>query len=161
MKQSQVDEYKGLESFSNFDLTYLIIKNLKINADVIKLRNITAKDVKANIELNEKKQLNINDFKFKVANGILDGNFTYNLNNNNTAITLNARNIDANDLSYAIFDLNNQIYGDLTGNLKLSCNGADFNKCMQTLNGNTVFNVFNQMKVTDKLTGAKNTKRAH
>ena len=40
-----------------------------------------------------------------------------------------------------MFDLNNQIYGDLTGEINLSCNGADFNHCMQTLNGNAIFNV--------------------
>ena len=56
---------------------------------------------------------------------------------------LKARDIDANDLSIALFDLQNQIYGDLTGDIVLSCNGVDFDKCMQTLNGNTTFSVAN------------------
>ena len=54
---------------------------------------------------------------------------------------MDAENISANDITWALFDLNSQIYGDLTGNINLTCNGSDFNHCMQTLNGNTIFNV--------------------
>ena len=46
-------------------------------------------------------------------------------------------------MSIALFDLQNQIYGDLTGDIALSCNGVDFNQCMKTLNGNTTFSVAN------------------
>ena len=57
------------------------------------------------------------------------------------AIKLDAEDINANDMTWALFDLNNQIYGDMTGTTKLTCNGTNFNTCMQTMNGNTIFNV--------------------
>ena len=61
--------------------------------------------------------------------------------NNNTSLRLKAKAINANDLFIALFDLNNQLYGDLTGDIDLSCNGIDFENCMKTLNGKTSFNV--------------------
>ena len=76
-----------------------------------------------------------------IASGILNGSFNYNFENNHTAISLKAKEINANDLSYALFDLNNQMYGDLTGDIKLSCVGESFDNCMKTLNGKTTFNV--------------------
>ena len=85
--------------------------------------------------------MNVNRFKFDIANGTLDGNFTYNMMNNYTGLKLNAKQIDANDLSIALFDLPNQIYGDLTGETKLSCDGSNFETCMKTLNGKTSFDV--------------------
>ena len=143
IKLSQVDNSHALESFEGFDVTTVIIKNMKLNADSIHLRNIVADDFEAVASFNEKKLLNVHEFKFNIANGELDGNFVYNLLNNNTALKMKARDIDANDLSIALFDLRNQIYGDLTGDIKLSCNGADFDNCMRTLNGRTTFNVIN------------------
>ncbi len=56
-------------------------------------------------------------------------------------MNLTAEKINANDITWALFDLNNQIYGDLTGSINISCNGSNFEHCMQTLNGNTIFNV--------------------
>ena len=56
-------------------------------------------------------------------------------------MNIKAEAINANDMSVALFDLNNQIYGNLKGHLKLTCNGSDFNVCMQTLNGSVQFDV--------------------
>jgi len=141
MKMSQLDEARSVESGGNIDLSDAVIKNLTLNADNIKIRNLVAQNVDAQISLNEKKDFNINNFKFNIANGYLNGNYTFNLKNNDTKLKLNAQNIDANDITVALFDLNNQLYGDLTGNMNLSCSGIDFNKCMETLNGDIIFNV--------------------
>ena len=143
LKLSQVDNTKTFDSLESFDLESIVIKNMKMNADSIHLRNIVAENFEATASLNEKQVFNVHDFKFNIANGTLGGNFNYNLKNNNTGLKLKARDIDANDLSIALFDLQNQIYGDLTGDIVLSCNGVDFDKCMQTLNGNTTFSVAN------------------
>ncbi len=143
IKLSQVDNNQNLDSLEEFDLTSIVIRNLKMNADSIHLRNIIAENFEANASLNEKQIFNVHNFKFDIANGTLGGNFNYNLKNNNTGLKIKARDIDANDLSIALFDLQNQIYGDLTGDITLSCNGTNFDKCMQTLNGSTNFSVAN------------------
>lgn len=141
LKLSQVDNYPTFESFEGADLSSIIIKDMSINADNIYLRNIVAKDFSANVSLNSKKIFDVNKFKFSIANGTLGGTFNYNLNNSDTSIKMKAKDINANDLSFALFDLNNQIYGDLTGDIELSCKGSDFDNCMKTLNGKTNFNV--------------------
>ncbi len=141
LKLSQVDNYQTFESFEGADLSSIIIKDMNLNADNIYLRNIVAKDFKAKVTMNDKKVLNVNDFTFSIAEGILNGKFNYNIANNNTTLALKAKDINANDLTFALFDLNNQIYGDLTGDINLSCNGTDFENCMKTLNGKTTFSV--------------------
>ena len=141
LKLSQVENLHTFETFEGLDLTSLVIKNLKMNADSIHLRNIVAEDFEAQGSLSEKNLVNIERFKFNMASGRLNGDFKFNLKNNHTELNLKAAGIDANDLSIALFDLNNQIYGDLTGDIKLSCDGTDFEKCMKTLNGKTTFNV--------------------
>lgn len=143
IKESQVGETDNFEPLKNLNLRQFIIKNIKMSANSIRLRNIVAENVTASVSLSDKQNLNINKFKFNMANGVLEGKFSYNFKNNNTGISLNASNIDANEISYAVFDLNNQIYGELTGNMDLSCNGSGFDKCMETLNGNSTFNVNN------------------
>lgn len=143
LKLAQVEETNSFETLGMFNIKDTIIKKIKLTANEIKLRNLTAENVMAYASFSDKKVFNIDNFSFIIANGKLDGNFRYNMLNSNTALKLNAENINANDLSIALFDLKNQMYGDLTGKLELSCNGEDFNQCMQTLNGSAKFNVNN------------------
>jgi len=143
LKEAQVNETNKFEPLENLNLKDFVIKNIKMSANGIRLRNIKADNLQASASLNEKQELNINNFKFNMANGILDGKFYYNFVNNKTNLKLKADKIDANSITYAIFDLDNQIYGELTGNINMSCNGSGFDKCMETLSGNAKFNVSN------------------
>ncbi len=143
LKLSQVENYQTFESFEGFDLSSVVVKNINLNADSIHLRNIVAENFKANASMNEVGMIDVSDFQFNIANGFLNGKFKYNLADSNTGIKIKAKNIDANALSIALFDLTNQLYGDMTGDIKLSCNGSDFNNCMKTLNGKTSFDVSN------------------
>ncbi len=141
LKISQVDNSSTLESFENFDLNSIVFNNMKLKADNIQLRNIKATDFEATANLYENGVFDINNFVFNIAQGHLGGKYKYNLRNNDTSLNLTAEKINANDITWALFDLNNQIYGDLTGSINISCNGSNFEHCMQTLNGNTIFNV--------------------
>ena len=141
LKAAQLNDLTPMDSFAAFDIKNTVIKNLKLKADRIKLRNITASDVEAILSVTDKKVFNVSKVKFNVAEGFIDGKFSYNLLNDSIFINLNAKNINANDIAVAMFDLSNHIYGSLTGNVKLSCIGSDFNKCMNTLNGSVDFDV--------------------
>lgn len=143
LKIAEVENISTFDSFKNFDLKLIEAENFKIKADNIKLRNIHATNFDSIIAITENKLLDVQNFRFNIAQGLLSGKYSFDLNNNNMLINLRAENIDANDLSWALFDLNNQIYGDLVGDVNLACNGSDFNHCMETLNGNTIFNVTN------------------
>lgn len=143
LKIAEAEEISTFDSLENFNLKTIITKNFILKADSIKLRNIQASDFEAKSSLSERGLFEVDDFSFNIAQGTLSGKYSYNLDNNDIKIDLNANSINANDITWAIFDLNNQIYGDLTGNINLKCNGADFNACMETLSGSSIFNVKN------------------
>lgn len=141
IKLSQVDGISTFESLEGFDTNSIIFNNFKLRAENIQLRNIQATNFSAVANLNDKGVFDINDFKFDIAQGSLSGKYRYNLKNNDMNLNVVANAINANDITWALFDLKNQIYGDMTGTVKLSCDGRNFQSCMQTLNGNSEFNV--------------------
>lgn len=141
LKQAEVDTVSTFESFEGFDISSIVAKNFKLKADTVQLRNIHAADFEALTSLSEKGVFDVNNFNFNIAQGTLGGKYSYNFKTNDMSVNLKAESISANDLSWALFDLNNQIYGNLTGRVDLTCNGSDFGHCMETLSGNTIFNV--------------------
>ena len=141
LKISQVDDVSTFESFDDFKLSAITFKNLKFKADNIRLRNLQATNYAATTSLNEKGIFEVNKFLFNIAQGSLNGDYKYDLKTNDMLLRLDAKSISADDLAVALFDLKNQIYGDLTGQTELACNGTNFEHCMETLNGKLKFNV--------------------
>lgn len=141
LKSAEAENEQPQDNNGNFDINSFVAKSLKLKADNIVLRNIHASNFEAETSLNEERLFEMKNFVFNIAKGRLNGNYSYNLKNNDITLNMNAESISANDITLAIFDLQNQIYGDLTGDIELSCNGENFERCMQTLNGNTKFNV--------------------
>lgn len=141
LKISQVDDFSTFESFDDFKLSAISFKNLVFKADNIRLRNLQATNYEANTSLSDSGIFNVNRFVFDVAQGSLSGGYRYNLKTNDMSLNLDINKISADDIMLALFDLKNQIYGDMTGRVNLSCNGTNFERCMQTLNGNSIFNV--------------------
>ena len=143
LKLAEVDDVSNFESFGDFGLSSICFDNFKFKADNIQLRNIYATNFEANTSLNSKGIFDVESFIFNIAQGTLNGKYRYNLKNNDMKLNLDAKDINANDITWALFDLHNQIYGDMTGTVNLTCNGTNFESCMQSLNGNTTFNVKN------------------
>ena len=78
-----------------------------------------------------------------MASGTITGKVGYNILNNFMKMELNAKAVNANALTIALFDLPNQIYGSLTGHIELSCNATNDKTKMETLNGYGNFRVIN------------------
>lgn len=135
------DMHKISDKKQGIDITNLIIKNAKLKADSVFVKNIFAKNLTANFSLNEKLLFSLDDFKFEVADGDVDGDFTYNLLNSKSKLNLHADKINANSIADALFDLPNQIFGSLTGQVNLTCNGKTHKTCMDTLSGDGGFRV--------------------
>ena len=57
LKSAQIEEINTLASLDLFDLENFVIRNMKLSADEIRLRNITAKHVDARASINEKNVL--------------------------------------------------------------------------------------------------------
>ena len=123
------------------DISQVILKNADITANTITVRNIHANNLVANLSLNEKMLLDISKFKFNIAEGTVTGRFTNNLLNRAVTLSLNLDRANAQMMTEALFDLKGQIYGSMTGNVNLLCNGRSYEKCMQTLSGSGSFSV--------------------
>ncbi len=123
------------------DVSNLIIRNAKVKADSVLVKNIFAKNLSADFSLNDKLLFSVDDFKFDIAQGNVSGDLKYNLLTANSSLVLRADGVNANSISDALFDLPNQIYGSLTGEVDLSCNGKNHKSCMQTLSGHGGFKV--------------------
>lgn len=134
---------KIAEQKSTFDLKDLVIKNAKLKADSVFIRNLFATDLKADFSLDEKLLFSLNNFKFNIAQGSVNGNFKYNLLNSRSSLDLNADKVNANEITEALFDLPNQIFGSLSGEIQLTCNSKTHKACMNTLSGSGGFRVIN------------------
>lgn len=123
------------------DLTNLVIKKAKIKAENVLVKNVSAKKLDADCTLNEKLVFSVDNFKFDIAQGAVNGSFDYNLLNSKTSLDLHVDNVNANSIADTLFDLPNQIYGSLTGKVNLTCNGKTNKTCMDTLSGTGGFRV--------------------
>ena len=130
-------------SSDEIDLSQLIIKNANINADTIQVKNINAEDFSSTLSLNEKMQLDINDFQFKLAEGSVNGNMQYDFLTNNVNLLVHMKNSNAQIMAETLFNLQNQIYGSVTGDVELNCNATTQESCTKSLSGNGYFIVEN------------------
>lgn len=137
----QTDMHKLTEQKQDVDITNLTIKRAKLKADSILVKNIFAKKLTADLSLDEKLLLALNNFKFDVAQGSVNGDFNYNLLTSKSNIDLHVDNVNANSMAEALFDLDDQIFGSLTGQVELTCNGKTHKTCMDTLSGKGGFRV--------------------
>ena len=124
-----------ISNSQDLDLSLFIIDSAEITADKIKAKNISATDFAAKCKLDEKLHLIIDKYRFVIAEGDVSGKAKYDLNNHNVEMIMDMHNANAQVMSEALFDLKNQIYGSITGNVNLNCNGKSHDSCMKTLNG--------------------------
>lgn len=121
------------------DMSQIMIKDAQIAADTIKVKNINAQDFVATLSLNEKMLLDVDKFKFNIANGQVNGDMKYNLLTNVMNLSLDLKDADALMMSEALFDLKGQVYGNVTGDINLTCNGKNQETCTKTLYGDGKF----------------------
>lgn len=139
--QTDANKPSGENEFSG--ITDMIIKNGVLKADSVFVKNIFAQNLTSDFSLNEKLVFALDNFKFDIAEGGIRGDFSYNLLNSKATLSLNADKVNANSMAETLFDLPNQLYGSLTGQVDLTCNGKSHKTCMDTLSGKGGFRVVN------------------
>lgn len=125
------------------DASQIIINNGEITANGIKIKELEATDFSSHFTLNNKMLFDLDNFNFKMAQGKVSGLISYNLLNNLTKFSMHVENTNAQIVSETLFDIKGQIYGSVTGDINLTCNGKSNDKCTQTLNGDAKFSVQN------------------
>ncbi len=121
----------------------IILKNLDVIADKILIKKAQATDFKAKANINSDHIANVENYSFNLANGIVNGNIKYDLNNYNGTAKMSIKNADAEIISENFFDMPGQMYGNVTGDLDVSCNGISSVDCLKTLSGSGNFDVSN------------------
>ncbi|MCQ2789360.1 MAG: hypothetical protein MJ229_03170, partial [bacterium] len=140
--EGSVDKMFSSEKKSNFDVKDVSIKSLHVRAKRIFSKQFDATDFDTHLSFYDE-VFNVKDFKFYAAKGSISGDFKYNLKNNNTNVDLYITDVSANKFFTSMLDLPNQLYGDLYGEVQLSCNAKTHKTCMKTLNGRGGFKVQN------------------
>lgn len=124
-----------------FDITQLIINKAEINADKITVRNINADNFISTLQIDKNQLLNVDNFKFDIAEGSVNGSFKHNIANHKTDLNIHLNNANAAIMSEALFDLKGQVYGSVNGDFILACNGNTNDKCFKTLSGAGTFKI--------------------
>lgn len=142
--EAEATRNPSLGSSSNiqpFDISQLIIQKGNIEADKIKVRNINADDFTANLSLNKDGIVDVNKFKFNIAEGSVIGNFKHNIKTHKTNLDISLDKANALIMSEALFDLKGQVYGSVNGSFNLSCQGDSQESCFKTLAGEGSFKI--------------------
>ncbi|MGN0031902.1 MAG: AsmA-like C-terminal region-containing protein [Candidatus Gastranaerophilaceae bacterium] len=118
-----------------------IIKNAQINADKVIIKKANATNFKTHFTLGDNQILNIDNYNFNIANGTVDGDISYDLNTLQSKGSMNINDADAQIISENFFDMPGQMYGTVTGDLKVACTGISSVDCIKTLSGEGNFKV--------------------
>jgi hypothetical protein len=135
------DKHKLADQKQELSISDVIIKKARLRADSVSVKNIYATNFFSTLSLNEKLIFSVDKFQFDIAKGKVKGDLKYNLLNSNSNLEMAIDNVNANEMAYALFDLPDQIYGLLTGEVSLACNGKSHKSCMETLSGRGGFTV--------------------
>ena len=119
----------------------IILNNGKINADKILIKKAEATNFKTNFDIDKNHFLNVNNYSFDIANGNVEGKLKYDLANSKLNGEMNINNADAEIISANFFDMDGQIYGNVTGKMDFACTGTNSVECVSTLSGDGDFTV--------------------
>lgn len=124
-----------------FSPEQIIINDGQIKAEKILIKKAEATDFLSNLSLKEDHILNVDDFKFKIANGEVQGKISSNLVNSDMNGYMSIKSADAQIISENFFDMPGQMYGFVTGDLDVACKGSTSLECLKTLSGKGHFDV--------------------
>lgn len=124
-----------------FSPDQLIIKNAKINADNILIKKASATNFKSKLSLGSDHIFNVENYSFNLANGIVNGKISFDLDKQSGYGEMNINNADAQIIGENFFDMPGQMYGHVTGNMRVACKGLTSVDCVNTLSGDGKFQV--------------------
>lgn len=119
----------------------IIIKNANVKADNVLIKKAVANDFTSHFTLDNNQVLNIDNYEFKLANGDISGNINYDLKTYNGNANMQVKNADAQIIAENFFDMPGQMYGNVTGNMTMTCTGLSSVDCLNTLSGEGNFDV--------------------
>jgi len=113
----------------------------QINADKVIIKKANAQNFSTHFTLDENQNFKIDDYHFNIANGTVNGDMNYNLNNFQFTGNMKIKDADARIIAENFFDMPGQMYGSVTGDLNAACTGMSSVDCLNTLSGSGKFEV--------------------
>jgi hypothetical protein len=143
MSEMEADNTRNyIKTNNSNDLPDLpIVKDANINASNILIKKAQATDFKSHFTIDKDGNLKVDNYGFKLANGNVSGDITYDLQNLNGKANMSINNADAQIIAENFFDMQGQIFGIVTGNLTAQCSGLSGVDCINTLSGDGSFEV--------------------
>lgn len=144
LNKMSLDAYQNKDkqiSQNNFDIAKLRIRKGHLKAEDVSFKSLPASNLNADFVLNEKSVLNINDLKFDIAGGTLTGDSEYNFKARTFETSLATKNVDANLMSDALFNMKGQLYGKMNGQLYIHTKGSNQDERLKNLSGLVYFNL--------------------
>ena len=129
-------ELDGLTNENNKELIINISKKYIENIHQNKISTISFKDIQ---EYGIRKPGHI--FRLLIKLQIDAGKIDYNLNDLSGNATMAIKDTDAQIIAESFFDMPGQVYGKVTGDLIVGCQGATSVDCLKTLSGEGNFQV--------------------
>ncbi|MBQ1612879.1 MAG: hypothetical protein II085_05325, partial [Alphaproteobacteria bacterium] len=130
----------GLDDNSkSIDPRQIVIKKGQIAADKIKIKELNATEFLANFSIDKKMLARISDYKFKLADGHVNGDAEFNLLTNILKLNTHVENSNAQTISESLFDMKSQFYGIVNGDMNFQCKSKTPDECLKTLSGGGQF----------------------
>lgn len=119
----------------------VILNHGEVNADKILIKKAEAINFKSKFHINKDHILRVENYDFNIANGTVSGQMDYDLIGLGLKGKMSIKGADADIIGSNFFDMNGQIYGNITGDMNFACEGKNSVKCVSTLNGEGDFTV--------------------
>ena len=144
-RKLEIDAHEKLtiHSINPVDFSSIVINNAQLASDNVTLGNIMLHDLIAKASLDKNRTFNLNEFKFKTAKGKISGDYKVNFINQKHSASVTLSDIDAKMFTETLFNLHNQISGNINGKMDVTCSGFSQESCLKTLTGNAGFNINN------------------
>ena len=138
-KQNLTEKSKPVSS----QVPRIIVKKGKITADKIRIKELNATDFSSDFVIGNDMVEDVKNYRFKLADGVVEGKSSVNLLNNSFKIDANIKNSNAQRIAEDLFGLKGQVYGIINGDMSFSCVGKTQTDCIKTLDGRGEFTVSN------------------
>ncbi len=144
LTKMSLETYKNKTSQNvqpNIDFNTIFIEKGHFQANDISFKSLPAKNLTADFVFDKNSVLKVNNISFDVAGGTLSGDAEYDANSRNLETTLLSKNVDANLMSDALFNMKGQIYGKMDGQLYIHTKGSSQEERLRNLSGLVYFSI--------------------
>lgn len=128
------------------DISDFVVKNGEVSADNMLIRGLIAQNYKAKFVLGSDSILKVSGLSFEITGGQIAGIAGYNFKTGKLFAELSAKDVDANQMSSAFFEVKDQIFGALDGNAVVYTWGSNEEERLRNASG-TIFFVIRDGKM--------------